>query len=114
MNLQDLIKKGGFVDVAPVKKEVTWKHKDDDGVEVEDKFFIFVKKQSFGSIEVIYGNETDKSKMSKYISESVRLGDKGQDEIPYEQAMLLDPGLGSVFIQAVNEVNGLGRATPKN
>jgi hypothetical protein len=114
MNLQDLIKKGGFVDVAPVKKDVEWKRPGPDGAEVSDKFTIFVKKQSFGSIEVIYGNETDKSKMSKYISESVRLGDKGQDEIPYEQAMLLDPGLGAVFIQAVNEVNGLGRATPKN
>lgn len=114
MNLQDLIAKGGFVDAAPIKKEVEWTRPGPDGVEVTDTFTIFVKKQSFGSIEVIYGNETDKSKMSKYISESVRLGDEGQDAIPYDQAMLLDPGLGAVFIKAVNEVNGLDRKKPKN
>ena len=113
MNLKELMAKGGFVDVAPVSKEITW-DRTVDGVPLTDTFTVFIKKQSFGAIEAIYGNETDKSKMSKYISETVRLGAEGTEEITYEQAMQLDPGLGTLLIKAINEVNGAGRTEPKN
>jgi hypothetical protein len=112
MKLSDLMEAGGFVSETPVKKQVTWKHAV-DGQEVEHTFDVFVRKQSFGAIEVIYGNETDRSKMAKYIAESI-CDEKGNAIIPYEKAVLLDPGLGTLFVKTINEVNGLGKAEAKN
>lgn len=114
MNLTELMKAGGFVSEVPVKKEIVWKRKTDDGVESETTFDVFVRRQSFGAIEAIYGNEADRSKMARYICESIRLGDKGVDEIPYEKAVMLDPGLGTLLVKAINEVNGIGSDAPKN
>lgn len=113
MNIDDLMAAGGFVSEVPVKKTVTWKRKGEDGKDVESKFDMYIRKQSFGAVEVIYGNEKDRAKMSKYISESI-CDSAGKEVIPYEKAMLLDPGLGTLFVKAINEVNGLGRVEPKN
>jgi len=112
MQFSDLMAAGAFVSETPVKKQVTWKH-EVDGKEVEHTFDIFVRKQSFGAIEVIYGNETDRSKMSKYIAHSI-CDEKGKAVIPYDKALQLDPELGTLFVKAVNEVNGLGKADAKN
>lgn len=112
MKFSDLMEAGAFVSETPVKKQITWKH-DVEGKEVEHTFDIFVRKQSFGAIEVIYGNEVDKSKMAKYIAESI-CDEKGKAIIPYDKAVQLDPGLGTLFVKAVNEVNGLGKADAKN
>lgn len=114
MNLAELMTAGGFVSEVPVKKEIVWARKGPDGADTETKFDVFVRRQSFGAIEVIYGNETDRSKMARYICESIRLGDKGTDEIPYEKAVMLDPALGTLLVKAINEVNGIGSAAPKN
>ncbi len=114
MNLSELKTKGGFVPLAPVKREVVWKRKNDAGEEEELKFFVFVKKHSFGTIEQIWSGEQDKSKSAAYIAQSIRLGDKGQEEMSYEDAYQLDTGLATVFISAINEVNGTGDAKPKN
>jgi hypothetical protein len=62
---------------------------------------------------VIYGGEADRSKMAKYIAESI-CDEKGKAIIPYEKAAQLDPGLGTLFVKAINEVNGLGKAEAKN
>lgn len=112
MNFSDLMAAGAFVSETPVKKQVTWKH-EVDGKEVEHTFDVFVRKQSFGAIEVIYGNETDRAKMSKYIAESI-CDEKGKPIIPYEKASQLEPDLGTLFVKAINEVNGLGKAAAKN
>ena len=112
MKFSDLMEAGAFVSETPVKKQITWKH-EVAGAEVEHTFDVFIRKQSFGAIEVIYGNETDRSKMSKYISESI-CDEKGKEVIPYAKAMQLDPGLGTLFVKAINEVNGLGKADAKN
>ena len=112
MQLSDLMAAGGFVSETPVKKQVTWKH-EVDGKGVEHTFDIFVRRQSFGAIEVIYGGDAERSKMAKYISESI-CDEKGKPVIPYDKALQLDPGLGTLFVKAVNEVNGLGKAEAKN
>lgn len=114
MNLAELKAKGGIVAAAPVQKEVTWVRKNDAGEEVTDTFIIFVKRQSFGSIETIWASGEDRSKSASYISQSLRLGDKGKEQMSYDEAYQLDPSLATVFITAINEVNGTGKATPKN
>lgn len=113
MNINDLMAAGGFVSEVPVKKTVTWKRKDEAGKDIESTFEMYVRKQSFGAVEAIYGSEKDRAKMSKYISESICDGE-GNEVIPYDKAMQLDPGLGTLFVKAINEVNGLGRTEPKN
>lgn len=114
MNLiEELIAAGGLVSEVPVKRKVVWKHEDAEGKPVEHMFDVYVRKQSFGSLEVIYGNETDRSKMSKYISESI-VNEKGAPVIPYEKALILDPELGTLLVKTINEVNRVGKAEAKN
>lgn len=111
--LNDLLESGGFVSDELVKREIVWRRLNNDGVEVESKFDIYIKKQAFATVEAIHGNEADKAKLSKYVSESI-VDEKGNQVIPYEKAMLLHPALGMLFLAAVNEVNGTGAAKPKN
>lgn len=112
MNIQDLLDAGGFVSDTPEKREVIWK-RTVDGEEVESKFDVFVRRQSFGQMEAIYGDGADRARMSKYISESI-VDEKGKPIIPYEQAMKLHRDLGTLFIEAINDVNGLGKVAAKN
>lgn len=114
MNLSELKAKGGIVASAPVPREVTWTRKNDAGEEVTDTFTVFIKRQSFGSIETIWAGAEDRSKSATYISQSLRLGDKGKEQMSYDEAFQLDPSLATVFITAINEVNGTGRTEPKN
>jgi hypothetical protein len=113
MKLSDLVNAGAFVSEVPIKKTVIWKHEDKEGKPVEHTFDVYVRKQSFGSIEVIYGTETDRSKMSKYISESI-CDEKGSPVIPYERANALEPDLGMLLIGVINDVNGIGKGQAKN
>lgn len=114
MNLAELKAKGGFVALAPVKREVVWKRKNEAGEDEELRFNVFIKKHSFGTIEQIWSGEESRSKSAAYIAESVRLGEKGQEALTYEDAYQLDTGLATVLIAAINEVNGTGDAKPKN
>lgn len=108
MDLKTLKAKGGVITRALVTKSVTWKHDDPDtGESHEDTFDIHVVKHSFGTIERLYSDGTDRAKGAQFISQSVRLGD-GKEQISYEDAFQLDPGLATLFIQAINEVNGTG------
>lgn len=115
MNVAELKAKGGFVPLAPVKRDVVWTRKTESGETEELKFSVFIKKHSFGTIEQIWSGDDDKrSKSAAYIAQSIRLGDKGQEALTYEDAYQLDTGLATVLIAAINEVNGTGDAKPKN
>lgn len=106
MNLQQLKKKGGVVTDALVKKEVVWKHLGENGEEIVDKFKIHVRRHTFGNMESMFaGGEAEISKNARYLSASVMLGDKGTEELPFADAVNLDPALGFVLLTAVNEVN---------
>lgn len=116
MDLDDLKKNGGIVPVAPVEKEVTWTRTDDSGEEVSDTFTIHVRRRSYGSIEKIITaglSDSERSRSAMFISESLLLGEDGCQQISYEDAYQLHPTLAAVFVNAINEVNGLGRAEPK-
>lgn len=108
MKLQDLRKQGGFVSAAPVKKSVTWKKVDDlSGEETEVTFDVWVRKLSFGMIESLFVSPDRKSRNAILISEAVRLGDDGKEEITYLDAFQLKPSLARAIMTAVAEVNAL-------
>lgn len=113
MNLSDLTAKGGFVALAPVQKEIAWVKKV-EGVEETLTFNVFVKRRTFGSIERVFSGAEDRSKAALFIAESIRLGDDASEALTYEQAYNLDPDLASLFLKAINEVNGSGSNEPKN
>lgn len=115
MNLKELKARGGFVSAVPVKKEVEWTHVDPQtGEEVTDKFGVFVKKQSFGAIERLFIGKDDQSKSATFISECILLGEDGKDQMTYQDAYQLDPGLAAVLVKAINEVNQTDKAAAKN
>ncbi|WP_122559707.1 phage tail assembly chaperone family protein, TAC [Pseudomonas viridiflava] len=106
MNLAELKKKGGVVAEVLVKKEVKWTHTDSKGADVTDKFTVHVRRHTFGKMEGMFtGDEAEKSKNASYLSASVMLGAKGDEPLPFDDAMNLDPGLGWALMTAVNEVN---------
>ncbi|KPC32525.1 Uncharacterized protein ABJ99_4548 [Pseudomonas syringae pv. cilantro] len=106
MNLAELKKKGGVVADILVKKEVEWKHLDAKGKEVTDKFKVHVRRHTFGNMEGMFsGGEAAKSQNARYLSLSIMLGEEGTEELPFSDAVNLDPALGFALMTAVNEVN---------
>lgn len=112
MDLRELKAKGGFVSAEPVAQEVTWKHSDEDG-DHEDKFDVYVVRQSFGAIEKLFTGSDERSRSASFIAQCIRLGDK-KEAMSYDDAYMLDPGLASVLVEAINKVNATGKAKEKN
>lgn len=109
MNLKELKARGAFVDAHPVKKNVTWQPPEGESV----NFDIFIKRLSFGTVEKVFlVEEGDKSRSANYIAQAVFFGDeKGKPvALSYEDAYNLEPSLARVFLDAINEVNGTGKA----
>ncbi|MBI6684549.1 phage tail assembly chaperone family protein, TAC [Pseudomonas viridiflava] len=106
MNLAELKKKGAVVVETLVKKEVQWTHSDPKGKKVTDKFTVHVRRHTYGKMEVLFASDDpEKSRNASYLSETILLGPKGDEPLPYEDAMNLDPELGWALMKAVNEVN---------
>lgn len=99
MNLDELEAAGAFVQDALVKKELVWKNG-----KTEHKFDVYIRPQSFGAIETVQEIQKDKSKMASYVSRQILDAD-GNPTIPYEKAVNLKPTLGTLLLQAINEVN---------
>lgn len=124
MKLKDLKAAGAFVEAAPVKKTIQWDRGQLDAEEkpVIDEFTVLVKRQSFGVIEKLYapaeGEDevavAKRSRNAKLISECVLLGEQGDEQIPYEDALNLEPNLAFALLNAVHEVNGIGKGAAKN
>lgn len=117
MNLKELRERGGIVSSAPVKHEVTWDRTAEDGTADPVTFTVYVRKHSFGSIERLFAadaKDPERSRAAVFISESVLLGEDGSEQITYEDAYRLDPGLAKALMDAVSAVNGTGGAAAKN
>ena len=100
MNIQDLLDKGGFVDVAPVEVPVVWTRANAKGKDVTDSFNVWVRKRSFGTFERVASLGEDRSRAAKMLSECVLLGAK-QEPLSYDQAYQLEPSLAFVLVEAV-------------
>lgn len=112
MKLKDLKQKGGFIDLAPVEKDITWTNPDGEVL----TFSILVKRQSFGSMERVLREDPkdpERSRNASMVAESVLLGDNGDEKISYEEAFSLAPSLALEFVKAINEVNGKADGAPK-
>lgn len=106
MDLAQLKKKGGVIADALVPKKVEWKHNDEDGKQVTDKFTVHVRRHAFGVMEAMFaGGEAERFKNARYLAASIMLGKDGTEELPFEDAVNLDSALGVVLLKAVNEVN---------
>lgn len=103
--LKDLKAMGAFIPDTPIEKEI--KFRLDDGEEVSST--IFVKRLNIGEYESLFLNDKEeRSRTAKMISEGIRLGDKGQERLTFQQAYTLHPSIAGAMITAFNEVN-----TPK-
>ena len=112
MNLKQLREKGAFVSIKPVKKTVTWKHRDASDKEVEEEFDIHVIKLSYGMVErisssALMSGEEKKSANAQLIVEAIRLGDDAKERFTYLEAYQLQPSLARTLIVAIAEVNAL-------
>lgn len=99
MNIEELEAAGAFVSDELVKKEVVWKRG-----KQEYKFEVYIRPQSFGSIETVQEIQKDKSKMASYVSRTI-LDAEGNPTLTYEKAVKFHPAFGSLLLQAINEVN---------
>jgi len=103
IGLKELLELGTVPDADLEKKEITWTSKK-DGKERTFDIFI-VTEVSFATAERIYTEKPqnlDSSRMSRIISERVRLDD-GTTSFSPEQAARLEPALGYALVAAVFE-----------
>lgn len=116
MNLKQLKAKGGIVDGQPIKKAVSWTHLDGkSGKEVTDTLTLHIRRQSFGVIERLFAQgESEQSRNASYLAACVSLGEEGTEALCYDDAFNLEPSLGFLMLNAVNEVNGTGGVAAKN
>lgn len=106
MDLAQLKMKGGVVADALVPVKVEWKHLDDKGKPVTDKFTVHIRRHSFGVMEKMYaGGEVEQFRTARLLSASVMLGKDGSEDLPFEDAVNLEPSLGLVLYEAVKSVN---------
>lgn len=102
LTLQNLKDTGGFIASAPVKREIKFKLDDDQEV----AGFIHVKRLSIGDYEKLFVLTPDEqSKTAHLISETVSLGENGEEKISFTDAYQLHPSLAASMLSAFNEVN---------
>lgn len=113
MDLKQLIEHGAFINEGVTKKSVTWEG---------HTFDVLIKNEmSSADMEFVYGvgtrradvNEHDESYAARRVHRFVRIGDKGQDAVPYEDAVRMKSALLIAICQKINEVHGKD-AEPKN
>lgn len=115
MKVDELRARGGLIDSSMVKKNITWNKIDEDGQADPVNFDIFVRKNSFGLLDLANQLAREgKSRSAVVIAHGIRLGDQGEEEMSYEDAYQLDPGLSVVMFQAFMEVNKVREESEKN
>jgi hypothetical protein len=126
VNLEQLTELGGVVPGDLVPQDVTWNRIDDNtGEEVSDTFKVFVRRLAYidqermfrmaglydkvdpdnPDAEALLNEVEQKSINAALIATAIRLGDEGEETMPYETACSLKPSLAQAFIEAVHKVN---------
>jgi hypothetical protein len=109
-SLKDLKAMGAFVPDAPIKKEI--KFRLDDGEERTAE--IFVKRLNIGEYESLFLTDTEeRGRTAKMIAEGIRLGEKGEERLTFQQAYKLHPSLAGAMVVAFNEVNTPKKTSPQ-
>lgn len=102
MDINELQALGGFVDAAPVPKEITWKGPDGNSL----KATIHIVRQPFGVVESTFSTgDADRSQGARMIHLAVRLGKDASEQLTYEQAYNLLPSLAWAMVGAINEAH---------
>lgn len=103
MDLQSLLAAGAGIKQDLVKKSITWENGDDT-----IEFDVYVKRDSSAAdVEFIHLARDlgeDSAVMARRVSRLVRLGNAGEEVIPYEDALLMRPSLLMRMCGAINEV----------
>jgi hypothetical protein len=111
MNLAELKSKGACVDLAPVRRSVSWTHKDESGEEITDIFDVWVRRLSFGAIDRLSKtDEAERSRNAELIAACIRLGEHAEEAMPYDVAYSLHTSLAIELVRAIGEVNRLNEA----
>lgn len=107
MNLADLVAMGGVIDATPMPEEIEWIRESDDGEVLSDKFLIHVKRIVYGDVEKLrdVDPKKDRSYAAQLISLGVRLGEKADEQLSYEQAYDLHPTLAGALLGALIKHN---------
>ncbi|MDH0645575.1 phage tail assembly chaperone family protein, TAC [Pseudomonas sp. GD03858] len=116
MNINQLKALGGIVDSQRVRKEVVWNRPDPQtGEMLAQTLVVHVRRHSFGVIERLFAEqESSHSRNAHYLAASISLGEEGEEPLRVEDAFNLEPSLGFVLLNAINEVNGTGNTPAKN
>jgi hypothetical protein len=102
--LKELKAMGAFTSDKPVRKEIKFTFNGEDLSAV-----IHVKHLGIGEYEALFlGDEDNRSRTAKAISQAVTLGEDGKEKISFQDAYRLDPAWAGAMLTAFNEVN-----TPK-
>lgn len=112
MNLAEFKSKGACVDLAPVRRTVSWSHADEHGEQITDTFDVWVRRLSFGTIDRLSKTaDGDRSRNAELIAASIRLGEHAEEAMPYDVAFSLHTSLAIELVRVIGEVNRLTSAT---
>lgn len=110
MNLAEFKSKGACVDLAPVRRTVSWSHTDEHGEPITDTFDVWVRRLSFGSIDRLSKtDDSDRSRNAELIAASIRLGEHAEEALPYDVAFSLHTTLAIELVKVISDVNQLAR-----
>ncbi|MBI6953151.1 phage tail assembly chaperone family protein, TAC [Pseudomonas sp. B21-023] len=116
MNIHQLKALGGIVDSQRVRKEVAWSRPDPlTGEMLAQTLVVHVRRHSFGVIERLFDEQgSSHSRNAHYLAASIGLGEDGEESLSVEDAFNLEPSLGFLLLNAINEVNGTGNTPAKS
>ena len=113
MDLNQLRERGGFAPAAPVIREVSWTHANDNGEAVTDTFTVHVVKLSAGAADRLRAEAAKDSGAPLWahlVSASLRLGEDVSETLTTQQVLELVPELAQALVDVVLSVNGKGTA----
>ena len=105
MVLADLQKTGGVVSRERIPAEIQWRDVGEDGTFVPKAYRVFIVQPSYGDIELMAqeGGGNRRAVQVATVAACVRLGEKGDVQLTYEQAFDLHPTLLLAMYAAIDK-----------